>query len=589
VAHSRQLSQGLARFSPTTRRAGSIALVSLFFALCFSWPLLCHLGQFGAFHDWDLFTSLAWDPYHTLFHFHQIPLWDPYKCGGIPSLGEPQSRIVTPFFLLYPIFGVVTGMHLEIILHLAIAFSGGYFLARFMGLRQIAALTTAAVFPSTSWFYLHIAEGHQTFLAAAYFPWIAATFWLSVDRRSWTASMATGLLVALTFLGGVVYTVVWAGFIVLALAVGLALTLLSLRPLISGFIVGISSIGFAAIKLLPALEMFRKYPCPGFSSESNPWWLLPQLLFARDQDIMRQGVWGFGFHEYGAYLSIPFVLLALVGIFGSRLRSVPWILLAAVFLALYRGDTGPFSIWGLLRSFPFFGGLSGMRLPSRSLVGLIFSVAVLAGLGSEAICKTMGRGGSLIVIALLVVGLGDAGLLGPPNLEHIFTVSQPVIAEHFEFRQQASMGARFNMTHTAQANMGVLSCYEYIDIKTKAIGYDERGYRDEQYLLGDGSVELVNWSPNSLTYEVTTLQPTILAINQNYDKSWVLVAGNGAVLSRNGLLGVSIPPGTQKLRLTYRSKPFEYGLVLGIFSAAMMLLVWRYEERNKGGAQSMVG
>jgi hypothetical protein len=558
-----------------------IALGSVVFALCFSWPLLGHLREFGAFHDWDLFTSLAWDPYHTLVHFHQIPLWDPYKCGGIPEIGEPQTRIVNPFFVLYLIFGVVTGMHLEIILHLALAFSGGYLLGRLMGLRPLAALATAAIFPSTSWFYLHAAEGHHTFLAAAYFPWIAATFWLSVDRRSWTASVATGLIVALTFLAGVVYTAIWAGLIVLTLAIGLALTRLSLRPLVSGFIVAISGAGFAAIKLLPALEMFRKYPRLGLSGEYNPWWIFPQLVFARDQDILRQGIWSFGFHEYGAYISIPFVLLALIGVFGSRLSSLPWILLAALFLALYRGDTGPYSIWGLLRRFPFFGGLNGMRLPARSLIGLVFSVAVLAGLGSEVLCSTMGRWGSIVVIALLLGGLGDAWWLGPPNLEHIFTVSQPVIVKSLKFRQQAAIGARFNMTHTAQANMGVLACYEYVDIKTNAKGYDESDYKGEEYLLGPGRVQLTHWTPNTLSFNVIAFAPTVLIVNQNYDDGWRLAHGVGEVFSNDGLIGVRLPAGKQHLVLTYVSNSFRLGVAIGLLALVAMLVLLRYEQQRR--------
>jgi len=469
-------------------------------------------------------------------------------------------------------------MHLEIVLHLALAFLGGYFLARRMGLRPIAALTTAAIFPSTSWFYLHAAEGHQTFLAAAYFPWIAATFWLSVDRRSWTASMATGLIVALTFLGGVVYTAIWAGLIVLTLATGLALTRLSLRPLISGFIVAISSAGFAAIKLLPALEMFKKYPRPALGGESNPWWLLPQLLFVRNQDILRRGVWGFGFHEYGAYISIPFVLLALIGVFGSRLRSLPWVLLAALFLALYSGDTGPHSIWGLLRGFPLFGGLAGMRLPARSLIGLVFSVAVLAGLGSEVICNIMGRWGPRMVIALLVAGLGDAWLVGPPNLKHIFTVSQPEIAESQVFRQQAAVGARFNMTHTAQANMGVLDCYEYTDITTNAKGYDQPGYKGEQYLVGPGTVQLTQWTPNALSFDVIALAPSVLIVNQNYDYGWHLAHGRGELYSNDGLISVRLPSGKQRLVLAYVSNPLRFGVAISLLTLAAMLVLLRYEH-----------
>jgi len=64
----------------------------------------------------------------SVAHFHQLPLWNPYECGGTPMIGDPQSRVLTPFFLIHLLFGPVVGIHLEIALHFALLWadiSGG--------------------------------------------------------------------------------------------------------------------------------------------------------------------------------------------------------------------------------------------------------------------------------------------------------------------------------------------------------------------------------------------------------------------------------------------------------------------------------
>ena len=138
-----------------------------------------------------MFTQLRWVPYYTLTHFHQLPFWNPYKCGGMPMLGNPESAIVTPFLLLYLVFGLIPGMLLEIYLHVAIMFAGGYVFGRELGLVPRAALVLAAMFPSSSWLSLHVAMGHLNFLSIAYIPWILALL-LDVMQIASMASRDTG-------------------------------------------------------------------------------------------------------------------------------------------------------------------------------------------------------------------------------------------------------------------------------------------------------------------------------------------------------------------------------------------------------------
>ncbi len=62
---------------------GAAAIV--FGALC-SYPLLLWLTSRTFRDDWDFNTELDWVAYHTVAHFHQFPLWNPYQCGGMGML-----------------------------------------------------------------------------------------------------------------------------------------------------------------------------------------------------------------------------------------------------------------------------------------------------------------------------------------------------------------------------------------------------------------------------------------------------------------------------------------------------------------------
>ncbi len=577
------LSASNRRFGATSRSFREpliVALGGLTFALLFAWPLLGHLGRFGAFHDWEFTTALHFVPYFTVRHYHQLPLWNPYKCGGMPMLGNPQSRILTPFFLLHLLTGPVLGLQLEVILHLALAWAGGYVLARTVGVSRIGSIVCASVFPANAWFYLHLGEGHAVFLSAAYLPWIGALYITASNRRRLLPASLAGLLVALCLWEGGLYVAVFGGVLVASLAAPMAIVRKTLWPLWSALCVATFAAGFAMIKLLPALEVFRSHPREPMGGEGNPWSLLMMLLTSRHQDILRPGT-AFGFQEYGAYISIAFMVLAALGVFGGWRKSFPWVVSGAAFLLMARGDTGSHSIWVLLRSIRLFAGIiSAMRLPSRFLGALILPLSVLAGLGADLLGRILGRWGERLSLAVLLIGLIDSFLVGPPNLKYIFRDSTPALPTAWEFRQMRQLGAKFNMTHVAEANMGALECYEYTDIDTKVVGYDEGDYRGEQYLVGPGKVQIEHWTPNELTYDVSSLAPTVLAVNQNYNPGWVLTRGTGVVLSRDGLLGVAIPAGTQTLRLTYRSKPFDYGLIIGILAAVAMLLLWRYENAD---------
>ncbi len=315
-----------------------MALASAAFASSFTYQLLKQLSRIGPGGDRDYFTETAWAASYTVNHFRQIPFWDPYKCGGTALLADPQSRIFTPFFLLHLVFGPIVATNLELTTRLAIGWTGGYLLARLLGLGYLPAVVCASMFPCSSWIYLHFASGHITFVPTLYLPWILSMWLLSVERRQLLPAAAGGLLVALVYAEGAFYALSFAAPLFAIVAATTALQRRQVWPVLALPSMGVFALGFGAVKLLPTLALHISRGISSTEVESLS--MLAQELFSRNQDLYRwvDGI-EWGFYEYGAYVGPFFAGLALLGAFSDRGRALPWLAGAAVMLVLSLGST----------------------------------------------------------------------------------------------------------------------------------------------------------------------------------------------------------------------------------------------------------
>jgi hypothetical protein len=583
--------------SITRREAGWLAFGSLGFALVFSYPMLCelmylgsgisgwissapvldHLRRFPANGDWDMFTQLRWVPYYTITHFHQLPFWNPYKCGGMGMLSNPESSVISPFLIPYLLIGQHAGLYIEILVHLAMAISGGYVLARAIGLGRIAALVSAVVFPSSSWLYLHLSLGHLNFLPALYIPWIAALFMISIARRKLLPAAIGGLLCAFTLTEGN-YTFLYTAIIIGSLSLALALLDLSIWPAISGLVIGLFGLGFSALKLIPMSQQLTIYPKVAFGLENITVRKISVFLFSREQDLYHPSGAEFLFAEYGAYISAFFVVLAVTGVISRPVKTLPWVVPAVIFFLFARGFTGDHSAVFLIRLLPLSAsaGLTG-----RYLIPFVFCVGVIAAIGADYLVSNFGSWGRWTAVGFIVLGITDSWLVGPPNLRYLFHGDIAPVAPSSEFRQYW-VGNPGIQTEIAQANMGSVNCqgYGYNDIPENPLGYNQTGYRGEYYLLGPGQVNQTLWTPNRLRYEVSVSVPSSLVVNQNYYPGWRLRSGNGELYVQNGLIAVRIPPGRNQIELVYAPEHILLAFALTMAALAALILIWRKEAQN---------
>jgi hypothetical protein len=586
-------------FKPITRReAAWLAAGSLAFSLVFSYPMLCdlvylgpgvsgwitagpvlsHLSRLPVNGDWDLFTQLRWVPYYTITHFHQFPFWNPYKCGGMGMLSNPESSVVTPSLIPYLLLGQYAGLYIEIVGHIAIGLAGGYVLARVMALGRPAAIVSAVVFPSSSWLYLHLSVGHLNFLPVCYLPWIAALLLVSIERRKFLPAAVGGFICALTLTEGN-YAFLYAAIIIGCVALMLALLNFSIRPLIYGLVIGLIGLGFGALKLLPMSQQLSIYPKHPFGLETITARMISVCLFSRDQDLYRaRAPFEFGFCEYGAYVSVFFAALAIVGLVSRPARTLPWLLPALIFLAFSQGYTGEHSAVLLLSYLPLSAsaGLTG-----RYLGPFVLCVGVIAAHGADFLCSRFASWGRRTVVVLIALGIFDSWLVGPPNLRYLFHNPMPSISASQEFRQYW-VDTPGIQTEISQANMGSVNCqgFGYNDIPEDALGYNQAGYRGEYYLLGAGMVSQTLWTPNRLVYEVNVPAATSLVVNQNYYPGWRLASGKGELYIEKGLIAVRVSAGRQRIELVYAPEHILLAFALTIAAVAALILIWRKEAQN---------
>jgi hypothetical protein len=554
---------------------GRAALVtaSLVFAAAFCWPLLEGLGAAGGRHDWDQHMLYHWVPFETVRRFGEVPLWNPYLCGGMPMLGNPQSRWYSPFFLLHLVVGPELGVQLEVIAHIALAWLGAFVLARTIGLSRVASLVPAVVFAGSSAFYLHIGEGHTTWLPFAYVPWTLAA---ALARRPFVA----GALLALSIGEGGVHPAPYAALALVALAIHRSVVERSARPLGDLALTAMMAFCLAAPKLLLAHELMTSYPRFTQSSETMTFGQLAEALFSRSQDLdYTPAGQPYAFHEYGAYVGPIAAVLAVAGLWTRRRTAVPWLLLALTGIALAAGPIlgGELSPWALLHQLPLFASL---RVPSRFLLLTVLAVGVLAGLGMEAFTRSGQRRLAVAAVLLLAAAI-DAAAVGPHNLRYALQRPSdplPTQAVFVQFRDEADT----RMYQLARANMGALTCYEPLKPVTSVLARNDAGYRGEQYLLNGGSVTLVEWTPHRLVFDVVAAQPDVLVVNQNHHPSWRIEEGYGTIAAQNGLLAVRVTPGAQRVALEYESARFTIGLALaGLGTVAAAVTAVRKRRRMR--------
>ncbi len=339
-----------------------------------------------------------------------LPLVDPYRSGGQPHLGNPNTVALYPDNLLYLLAPLFWAFNAHFWVHLLLAPACAYWLGRRLGLEARSAWA-AGVFYGASGYFFSTLNLYNLVAGAALIPaFLAAILGLSVDpERRWRLA-AVGGIWCLLLLAGDPMTA--------ALALGMGLSTLWLaRPGRVGLGRLAMALGFGTLLAAPQWVEFLRivelsfrghqgYSAAGATVGS--WhpatvleWFIPFAFGGPDLTF-----WGQRFHSGTQPLFYSFypgwLALACFGVgvasMPRRSRLLGWSL-ALIALGLFLALGGHNPIVSLAMGLP---GLSVLRLPVKFWPLVAIPAALVAGRGFE-LCSGEGGPARLRRAALILL------------------------------------------------------------------------------------------------------------------------------------------------------------------------------------------
>jgi len=560
----------------------------------------------------------------TMVDYGQLPVWDPYTCGGIPGAGNPQTTFLAPDFGLRLLFGTEPGRRLAILLFSILGLEGMFLLARKHDATATGAAVGAIIFTMSGRFTHLIDRGWLNMLPFYLFPWIVLAFEKGLKSTRWR--IFGGALLGWMVLCGGTYTYPYAVVLLgLLMVVELGQNLFPAQrevgakwysPILAVVTMGAVSVAVSAVHVFPMLEIVTGNPRP---VETRTHFSAPDLL-----SHLTKAATGDGIDWTLAYIGLSVLVLAAFGALTSNKAARRFGALAVAFFLLGMGDFGPWAPFTWLVELPVYGQL---RWPQRFLLPVAMFVGLCAGLGVSVIerapaqllgymhkrwarpaapgCRADGRfshrkfseigenrswaseatnpnwarwawvGGG--VVALFVgwyaaYRIGDAiGLnLAASNairVGRVFNDAPPLYDPDAEFTQ--ARGNRWDAHVWPGLNQGMLACLEANKLPQSLLLRAD--LEQEEYPLDPAvaSVKRVSWTPNAIELEVDAKEETLVLVNQNYHRKWT--ADVGEVVDHEGLLAVAVPAGVATVTLKYRDWAFEAGFWLSLLTVLALL------------------
>ena len=372
------------------------------------------LKQFGFLHDPGVvahnvqagdqsdsiipWASLAW----VQVHHGQLPLWNPYGALGMPLAFNWQSATFSVPSLVGYLFPFSVFFTVQVVVTLVIAGSGVYALGRVLGWGTIACIFGGTVFELSG-----AMQGWLGWPPTAVLSWagwlFAATLYVLKGHTNVRHIAGVALVVAAIIYAGQPEVLALLGsslvvFIVIVLARrpdpefgspdGIR------RPLLGLALGPVAGVALGAPLLLPGLQVIAKsqHAVPGGDPaelvKGNP--PLPphnllHILFQGYDGLPVVGNHWFGYlggySETAAYLGVIPVVLVIVAV-GLRRRRPEVLALSAVALVAAAMAFVP-AVGDVLNHLP----VARTIIWQRAILPLVFALAVLSGIGMDAIVR----------------------------------------------------------------------------------------------------------------------------------------------------------------------------------------------------------
>ncbi|QSQ11481.1 hypothetical protein [Myxococcus landrumensis] len=553
-------------------------------ALAACWHSLSQAGGLNDFRDSHLLDSYEDASTRSVTDYGQLPLWNPWSCGGQYALGSPQTRSFAPTLVLSSLVGARRAEPLLLWTFLVLGMEGFFRYARRRVGSALGALGGAPLFGLISFTALSWSIGWLNFAGFLLLPWLLHGTWLATRGKLSGAAMVGGVFALLLGFGGTYPVPMYALFV--ALETGRSLYSLRGMPqrrraLWSLGLTACFTLAACAFRLWPLVETMRSAPRIMAGTPGKPLGLLVEMLL---QLPARSGYSDPG-NFYFAPVALVLVLPALV--FARRRAAFPAIV-AGLSAWMAAGYTVNPSLFAGLRQLPIFGTF---RYPERFLVPTAFFLAELAALGLAVLLVRSWRSPARwtwAAVAACAVMLASWGLhvRAFDNLTRWAQMIPMPVEKEQPFAQ--ARGNRWSQGHLLALNRGSIACFEAWPVPMSPRLRGDLG--QEEYLEdpGSGTARRVEWTPNRLTIDVDATQPAVLLVNQNWHPGWK--SAQGEVVSRDGLLGVQVPAGKHQVVLSFRPRSGIGGMMVSTLAwVALGFLAWRERRGQRLPAPAALG
>lgn len=527
------------------------------------------------FYNWEFADRVS------LVRWGQLPLWNPYYCGGMVGAAAPEDGAFAPDFVLRLIYGVAHGRRLALLLFAVLGMEGTYRLTRKLDGSAVAGALAAASLVLNEKMIGFLNMGWIHFCGYYLAPWAICAVIAGRTSKRWRAAGAIAL--GWIALAAGTYTAPYTGIAVSYVALVLLISALLRRKwraakatVWATLSIVVGAVLVALMKLLPMYLVMREYPRVFTPAEVNDLW-----------NLMRP-YWSV---HYGV------VLLAIAGLLSGDRWARVFFGGCVLFLALSMGQFADWAPQSILRKLPV---VSGLRFPDRYMMMFHFFAVFTAARGvtklediAAAFLRVLGRFGNRWAKqkdrrawAFIASGLAGAFVLymfwdeakTAAELVQIkphamFTFAGPREIEQ-DFKQDR--GNRRDAHIFPPMNRGTMYCFVGIPLPESPLLRADLAAEEYPEKPGSATVTRKSWSPREIVLDVDAKEPTRIRINQNYNPHWRTDVGT--VVDENRLLTVDVPAGKSTVTLHYVDRLSSFCVVL---STAVLLLLVAYIVKKR--------
>jgi hypothetical protein len=168
-------------------------------------------SMLGGPGDFEPHTATTWIMARELFERGRLALWNPFIGTGMPLLGSPYFAVLDPLVILpLGIYGPIDGPKVAIVISVALAGVGQYWLGRTLGHTHLVAAVAGVIGMAAGTLVARLSSGFAFELGIQH-GWIAAVIGASVrllNAPSRHGVVITAVCLAMLFLSGTPYYLV---------------------------------------------------------------------------------------------------------------------------------------------------------------------------------------------------------------------------------------------------------------------------------------------------------------------------------------------------------------------------------------------